>query len=172
MNLEKGDCIWLTGLPGAGKTTLAKKLLPALEKQGHKTEVLDGDYMRQSITSDLGFSREDRDKNIARIAQIAAILQRNGVTPICSFITPYREQRDYIRNTLDRVHIVHVDAPVEVCQERDPKGLYAKAKNGDIDNFTGVDAPYEKPVNPAVKIKTYELTPSESIQKILDKLSN
>ncbi len=162
-----GVCLWLTGLPSSGKTTVAKKVERNLLDQGERVERLDGDVVRQSLTADLGFSREDRNKNIARVAFVAKMLQRNDVITLCSFITPYRAQRDYVRNNVEDVRIVHVHAPVEVCRERDPKGMYEKAENGEIEGFTGVDAPYEQPVNPDVFLETAKETVKESASKVI-----
>lgn len=159
---DQGVCLWFTGLPSSGKTTAAKKVAQKLEAQGERVERLDGDVVRQSLTADLGFSREDRNKNIARVAFVAKLLERNGVITLCSFITPYRAQRDYIRNNVEDVRIVHVDAPVDVCKERDPKGMYAKAEAGEIEGFTGVDAPYEEPVTPDLVLETHEETIEQS----------
>ncbi len=159
---DQGVCLWFTGLPSSGKTTAAKKVADKLEAQGERVERLDGDVVRQSLTADLGFSREDRNKNIARVAFVAKLLERNGVITLCSFITPYRAQRDYIRNNVEDVRIVHVDAPVDVCKERDPKGMYAKAEAGEIEGFTGVDAPYEEPVTPDLVLETHEETIEQS----------
>jgi adenylyl-sulfate kinase len=162
-----GVCLWLTGLPSSGKTTVAKKVERNLLDQGERVERLDGDVVRQSLTSDLGFSREDRNKNIARVAFVAKMLQRNDVITLCSFITPYRAQRDHVRNNVEDVRIVHVHAPVEVCKERDPKGMYEKAEAGEIEGFTGVDAPYEEPVNPDIHLDTANETVEESASKVI-----
>ncbi len=165
-NKGKGVCLWLTGLPSSGKTTVAKLAEKKLLNQGEQVERLDGDVVRQSLTADLGFSRRDRDKNIARVAFVAKMLQRNNVITLSSFITPYRAQRDHVRNTIDDVRIVHVECPVDVCIERDPKGMYAKAQSGEIEGFTGIDAPYEKPVTPDLTLYTHE----ESIEASADKI--
>lgn len=164
---DEGACLWFTGLPSSGKTTVAKKVSDKLQSQGERVERLDGDVVRQSLTADLGFSREDRNKNIARVAFVAKLLERNGVITLCSFITPYRAQRDHVRNNVDDVRIVHVDAPVDVCKERDPKGMYAKAEAGEIEGFTGVDAPYEDPVTPDLVLETHKETVEESANLVL-----
>jgi len=169
-SLQDGVCLWFTGLPSSGKTTVAKIVENQLAQAGVTVERLDGDVVRQSLTSDLGFSREDRDKNIARVTFVAKMLQRNGVITLSSFITPYRAQRDHIRNNVDDVRIVHVDATVESCKERDPKGMYAKAEAGEIEGFTGVDAPYEEPVTPDLRLPTNDETPEESAQRVIDYL--
>ncbi len=164
---SEGVCLWLTGLPSSGKTTVAKKVEELLLDQDERVERLDGDVVRQSLTSDLGFSREDRNKNIARVTFVAKMLQRNDTITLCSFITPYRAQRDHIRNHISDVRIVHVHAPVEVCKERDPKGMYEKAEAGEIEGFTGIDAPYEEPVSPDIHLDTSNETVEESASKII-----
>lgn len=162
-----GVCLWLTGLPASGKTTVARKVESNLLDQDERVDRLDGDVVRQSLTSDLGFSREDRNKNIARVTFVAKMLQRNDVITICSFITPYRAQRDHVRNNVDDVRVVHVHAPLEVCKKRDPKGMYEKAEAGEIEGFTGMDAPYEEPINPDIFLDTSEETIEESASKII-----
>jgi adenylyl-sulfate kinase len=162
-----GVCLWLTGLPSSGKTTVAKRVEELLLDQDERVERLDGDVVRQSLTSDLGFSREDRNKNIARVTFVAKMLQRNDTITLCSFITPYRAQRDHIRNNIADARIVHVHAPVEVCKERDPKGMYEKAEAGEIEGFTGIDAPYEEPVSPDIHLDTANETVEESASKII-----
>jgi len=162
-----GVCLWFTGLPSSGKTTVAKLVEKKLLNKEERVERLDGDVVRQSLTSDLGFSPEDRDKNIARVTFVAKMLQRNDVITLSSFITPYRAQRDYIRNEIRDAHIVHVHAPVDVCIERDPKGMYKKAQEGEIEGFTGIDAPYEEPVTPDLALHTHEETIEESADKVI-----
>lgn len=164
---SEGVCLWFTGLPSSGKTTVAKAVESKLLEKEERVERLDGDIVRQSLTADLGFSREDRNKNISRVTFVAKMLQRNDVITFCSFITPYREQRDYIRNNVADARIVHVDAPVEVCKERDPKGMYEKAEAGEIEGFTGVDAPYEEPISPEIYLTTHEETVEESAKKVI-----
>lgn len=169
-SLKEGVCLWFTGLPSSGKTTVAKIVEEELADAGVTVERLDGDVVRQSLTSDLGFSREDRDKNIARVTFVAKMLQRNGVVTLSSFITPYRAQRDHIRNNINDVRIIHVDATVENCKKRDPKGMYEKAEAGEIEGFTGVDAPYEEPVTPDLLLPTDDESPEESAQRVIDYL--
>lgn len=170
--LVDGVCLWFTGLPSAGKTTVAKIVEEYLADANVTVERLDGDVVRQSLTSDLGFSREDRDKNIARVTFVAKMLQRNGVVTLSSFITPYRAQRDHIRNNIDDVRIVHVKASVENCKERDPKGMYKKAEEGEIEGFTGVDAPYEEPVTPDLVLDTNNQSAEESARQVIDYLDD
>jgi adenylyl-sulfate kinase len=171
-SLVEGVCLWFTGLPSAGKTTVAKLVEEYLADAGVTVERLDGDVVRQSLTSDLGFSREDRDKNIARVTFVAKMLQRNGVVTLSSFITPYRAQRDHIRNNIDDVRIVHVKASVENCKKRDPKGMYKKAEEGEIEGFTGVDAPYEEPVTPDLVLDTNNQSAEESARQVIDYLDD
>ncbi|RMG88218.1 MAG: adenylyl-sulfate kinase [Chloroflexi bacterium] len=170
MTEANGFTLWLTGLSGAGKTTIALALVEKLRARGVKFERLDGDVVRQSLTSDLGFSKEDRDKNIQRVTFVAKLLSRNGVGVIASFISPYRETRNYIRRETTNFIEVFVDAPLEVCAERDVKGLYAKAFAGEIENFTGVSDPYEPPENPDIVVHTHLETVDESAEKILQYL--
>lgn len=164
---QKGFTLWMTGLSGAGKTTIAKIVEARLKERGLKIERLDGDVVRQSLTRDLGFSKEDRDKNIERVSFVAKLLSRNGVGVIASFISPYQAVRDNVRQETTNFIEVFVHAPLEVCAERDVKGMYAKAFAGEIENFTGVSDPYEPPVNPEITVHTHEETPEESAQKLI-----
>ncbi|GIL12066.1 MAG: adenylyl-sulfate kinase [Chloroflexota bacterium] len=149
-----GFVVWFTGLSGAGKTTLALALENDLRARGMRVERLDGDTVRQSLTRDLGFSKEDRDKNIERVTFVAKLLSRNNVAVLAAFISPYRAMRDHARRETGSFVEVFVDAPLEVCAARDTKGLYAKAFAGLIPNFTGVNDPYEPPENPDIHIRT------------------
>jgi adenylyl-sulfate kinase len=163
----QGFTLWLTGLSGAGKTTIAVALEQTLRQRGVKIERLDGDTVRESLTRDLGFSKEDRDKNIERVTFVAKLLSRNGVGVIASFISPYIATRDTVRAQTTNFIEVFVDAPLSVCVERDVKGMYAKAFAGQIPNFTGVSDPYEPPVNPEIVVHTDQETLEESVGKIL-----
>jgi len=165
-----GYVVWMTGLSGAGKTTIALILVDELHKRGLKVERLDGDVVRQSLTRDLGFSKEDRDKNIERVAFVAKLLSRNGIGCICSFISPYQAVRDNVRAETTNFLEVFIDAPLEVVMERDVKGMYKKAIAGEIPNFTGISDPFEAPVKPDIHVRTDIQTPEESAQVILDKL--
>ena len=167
---QKGFTLWMTGLSGAGKTTIAKIVEAELKSRGLKIERLDGDVVRQSLTRDLGFSKEDREKNIERVTFVAKLLSRNGVGVIASFVSPYRAVRDRVRSETTNFIEVFVNAPLEVCAERDVKGLYAKAFAGEIPNFTGVSDPYEPPLNPEIVLNTHEETPEESAQKLISYL--
>ncbi len=172
-NVEEGFTLWFTGLSGAGKSKVADEVAIALEENySHLVERLDGDIVRQHLTSDLGFTKEDRDTNIERVSFVAELLSRNGVSVLASFISPYRERRNKTRNMVTNFIEVHVHCPVEVCEERDVKGLYEKARNGEIDNFTGISDPYEEPEDPEIKLNTHEETVEESVQKVLDYLDD
>lgn len=167
MNEYPGFVLWFTGLSGAGKTTLALALEPILRERGVKAERLDGDTVRQSLTKDLGFSKEDRDLNIKRVAFVAKLLSRNNVAVLSSFISPYQSTRDEVRAETTNFIEVFVDAPLEVCASRDVKGLYKKAFAGEIPNFTGVNDPYEAPAKPEIHVRTDMETVEDSVEKIL-----
>jgi adenylyl-sulfate kinase len=167
---QKGVTVWFTGLSGAGKTALALRLEEELRDRGLKVERLDGDIVRQGLTRDLGFSKEDRDKNIERVGFVAKLLTRNGVAVLCSFISPYRAVRDKVRQDVGHFVEVYCYAPLETLIERDVKGLYKKALNGEIENFTGVSDPYEAPENPEVTIDSSAETIEQSLVKVLRKL--
>jgi adenylylsulfate kinase len=171
MSDQPGFCLWFTGLSGSGKSTITTHLVKELRKRGSKLEVLDGDVVRENLSKGLGFSKEDRDTNIRRIAFVANLLSRNGVPVITAAISPYREIRDEARQHMDGRFIeAYVKASVEECERRDVKGLYAKARAGEIKEFTGVSDPYEAPENPELVIDTESQTPEESAQQILDYL--
>lgn len=167
MTEQKGFTLWMTGLSGAGKTTIALILEAELKARGVRIERLDGDVVRQSLTRDLGFTKEDRDKNIERVTFVAKLLSRNEVGVICSFISPYQSVRDQVRAETTNFIEVFVHAPLEVCAERDVKGLYKKAFAGEIPNFTGVSDPYEAPENADIVVNTHEETPEESTQRLI-----
>ncbi len=167
---HKGFTLWFTGLSGAGKTTLARGVEAILRERGMKVEVLDGDIVRQNLSKGLGFSKEDRDTNIKRIGFVCKLLTRNGVVAIGSAISPYQEVRDFIRKDIERFVEVYVKCPLEVLIERDVKGLYKKALDGAIENFTGISDPYEEPLSPEVTVDTSVETPGESIAKIIARL--
>ena len=171
MNLEHGCTIWFTGLSGAGKSTLANLIEAELRARSLRVEVLDGDVVRTHLSKGLGFSKEDRDTNIRRIGWVCEVLSRNGVVAIAAAISPYREIRDEIRGKVQRFVEVYVSAPIDVLAERDVKGLYKKALRGEIKNFTGVDDPYEAPLNPEVVCYSDgSETPQQSAAKVLRKL--
>src|SRR3712207_6674342 len=157
---EKGFCLWFTGLSGSGKSTITTHLVKELRKRGSKLEVLDGDVVRENLSKGLGFSKEDRDTNVRRIAFVADLLSRNGVPVITAAISPYREIREEAREMMgDRFIEVYVKASVEACAERDVKGLYEKAFKGEIKEFTGVSDPYEEPLSPDVTLETESESP-------------
>ena len=165
---QPGFCLWFTGLSGSGKSTITTHLVKELRKRGSKLEVLDGDIVRQNLSKGLGFSKEDRDTNIRRIAFVADLLSRNGVPVITAAISPYKEIRDEARQLMgDRFVEVYVEASVDTCAERDVKGLYAKAFSGEIKEFTGVSDPYEAPENPEFVCHTESESPEESAEKLL-----
>jgi adenylylsulfate kinase len=168
---RRGFTLWFTGLSGAGKTTIAEIVEKELRERYGKVEVLDGDIVRTNLSKGLGFSREDRDTNILRIGFVAELLTRNGVGVIVSAISPFKEARDRVRRNIGEDFIeVYVDAPLEVCAERDVKGLYKKAFAGEIGQFTGVSDPYEPPVASELHIKTDEEEPRESARRVILKL--
>jgi adenylylsulfate kinase len=167
MNVDHGFVLWLTGLSGAGKSTIANAVAPSLADRGHRVEVLDGDEVRTNLCQGLGFSREDRDTNIARIGYVAGKLAKHGVAVVVAAISPYREARDKVRAGVDDFVEVHVAAPLSTCAERDVKGLYAKALAGEIKNFTGVSDPYEAPLEPEITLHTERETVQESVEAVL-----
>lgn len=169
---KQGFTLWFTGLSGAGKTTISKEVEQHLKKCGYLVEVLDGDVVRTHLSKGLGFSKEDRETNIKRIGFVADLLSRNGVIAIVAVISPYRNIRDEMRNTIQNFIEVYVNSPLEVCEKRDVKGLYSKVRAGEIKYFTGVDDPYEKPLNPELVCYTAEETIEESVNKVINKLQN
>jgi bifunctional enzyme CysN/CysC len=162
-----GLVVWLTGLSSAGKSTLGEDLFDRLRVAGHRVEMLDGDIVRQRLSKDLGFSKEDRDENIRRVGFVAELLAKNGVIVIVSAISPYRAVRDEVRTRIPGFFEVYVNAPIEVCEHRDVKGLYRKARAGQLRGFTGIDDPYEPPPHPEIECRTDLETVEESVQKIL-----
>jgi adenylylsulfate kinase len=164
---QEGFTLWLTGLSGAGKTTIAVALEQKLRERGLRIERLDGDTVREGLTRDLGFSKEDRDKNIERVTFVAKLLSRNGVGVIASFISPYQAARDKVRQETTNFIEGYVAAPLQVCADRDVKGMYKKAFAGEIKEFTGVSDPYEAPVNPELTINTHEQTLDESVAQVI-----
>jgi adenylylsulfate kinase len=168
---QRGFTVWFTGLSGSGKSTIAEMLYHEFQARGLKTEILDGDVVRQNLSKGLGFSKEDRDTNIMRIGFVANLLTRNGVATICCPISPYQETRDANRELIGEFVEVYVHATLdELAEHRDPKGLYKKAMAGEITGFTGVDDPYEVPENPELRVDTMTQTPEESLQHVLTTL--
>jgi adenylylsulfate kinase len=166
----RGGTVWLSGLPSAGKTTIALGLADELRAEGHRVQVLDGDELRTALSAGLGFSKEDRDTNVRRIGYVAELLATHGVTVLVPVIAPYAMSRAAVRQRHDEHGVayleVHVATPVEVCASRDVKGLYAKQAAGDLSGLTGVDDPYEPPVDPDLRIHTQEQAVDESIRQL------
>ena len=167
---HRGVTIWLTGLSGAGKTTITHALEKELQQAGYPLEVLDGDIVRTNLTKGLGFSKGDRDENIRRIGFVANLLTRHGVFVLVSAISPYREIRDEVRQRIGDFVEVFVNAPLAVCEARDVKGLYQRARKGEIKAFTGIDDPYEPPLDPEVECRTDLEKLEESVAKVWQKL--
>jgi len=170
MRSKKGFTVWLTGLPGSGKTTIAGILKKELEKRKFKVESLDGDEVRKGLSSDLGFSEEDREKHARRVAYVSKLLSRNGIITIVALISPYRRVREFARSEIPNFVEVFVNCPLEICIQRDPKGLYKKALKGEIKDLTGLQAPYEEPLKCEIVVNTNNESPEESAAKIITKL--
>jgi len=164
---DDGFCLWFTGLSGAGKSTIATIVVDELRARGHNVELLDGDEVRENLSKGLGFSKEDRDVNIRRIGWVAKVLARNGVVAVTAAISPYRALRDEMREQIDNFVEVHVATTLEECEARDVKGLYAKARAGEIPEFTGVSDPYEPPLDPEVRLVTAGRTPQASAAELV-----
>lgn len=174
LNGHRAIVIWLTGLSGAGKTTLANALEAALHRQGRRTLVLDGDNVRQGLCSDLGFSAEDRHENLRRVAEMARMTMEAGVITLAAFISPFEEDRARVRDIVGAEDLfeVYVRCPLAVCEARDAKGLYRRARQGEISNFTGVSAPYEEPKSAHLVLDTSALPASECVRLMLEKLQS
>lgn len=171
--MDKGFVVWFTGLPGSGKTTVAKAVKEQLSNIGIKTELLDGDWVRRTINPDAGFTRDERRRHLIRVAWIARLLARNGVAVFCSFVSPYRDVRAEIRKIVEEdvpFIEVYTKCGLEECIRRDPKGLYKKALSGEIKNFTGLDDPYEEPEDPELVIDTEHDSVETNVNKVLEKL--
>jgi adenylylsulfate kinase len=167
---QKGKVIWLTGLSGSGKSTIAIQLERRLFESGHFAQVLDGDNIRNGINNNLGFSLEDRQENIRRIAEVAKLYCHSGIVTICTFISPTREIRAFAKNIIGAADFIeiYINAPLEVCEARDVKGLYQKARRGEIREFTGIDSPYEAPETPDLEIRTDLTSLEESVTRVFD----
>jgi len=163
-----GVTLWFTGLPCSGKTTISQILFERLQRSRLKVELLDGDVVRQKLTKGLGFSKEDRDENIRRIGFVCHLLSRNGVIAIGAAISPYRAIRDELRRLIPSFVEIYVNCPLEVCKQRDVKGMYKRALAGELKNFTGVSDPYEEPLHPELVLHTDRETPAESAAKVLE----
>ena len=166
---QKGCVIWFTGLSGSGKSTVANQVAAHLHQSGRITYVLDGDNIRHGLNKNLGFSPEDRQENIRRIGEVAKLFADAGLITTTAFISPYRQDRDAVRNIMssDRFIEVFVDCPLEVCENRDPKGLYKKARAGELKGFTGIDAPYEAPQSPELVVNTNELDVAGCTEQVI-----
>jgi adenylylsulfate kinase len=164
LNKHRSILVWFTGLSASGKSTIAHHLEKELFERGVRSYVLDGDNVRHGINSNLGFSREDRHENLRRIAEVCKLMVDSGVVVLAAFISPYHEDRQFVE--------VYVQCPVEVCEQRDPKGLYKKARAGEIKNYTGINAPYEEPRDPDIILDTTEFNVDDAVQKVLQYLDS
>ncbi|MGB8953450.1 MAG: adenylyl-sulfate kinase [Candidatus Aminicenantales bacterium] len=167
---EKGVTLWFTGIPCSGKSAVADRVAEMLRRQGFRVERLDGDIVRQSLTRDLGFSREDRNENIRRVIFVAKLLTRNGVYVLTSFISPYREIREHARREIGHFIEIYTKCALEVCMERDIKGMYKKALKGEIKEFTGISDPYEEPESAELILETDRESLEDSAARVLEKL--
>ena len=174
LNKQKPAIVWFTGLSGAGKSTVANIVEQRLHASGHHTMLLDGDNVRHGLNRDLGFTEADRVENIRRVGEVAKLMVESGLVVLCAFISPYRAERDMVRNLVEPGEFIEVfvDTPIEDCMRRDPKGLYAKAQAGQLKNFTGVDAPYEPPENPDVHLQTLGRSPEQMAETVLRALAD
>jgi adenylylsulfate kinase len=170
MELPQGFCIWFTGLPSAGKTTIAREVERRLRDRGVQTELLDGDEVRRGLSSDLGFDRMSRETHASRVTFVARVLARNKVVPLVALISPYRKSRALARKEIGAFVEVYVSTPLNICEERDVKGLYRKARLGEIRDMTGIDDPYEPPESPEIVVDTLGQNPSESAEFLLAEL--
>jgi adenylylsulfate kinase len=170
MNSIQNSIVWFTGLSGAGKTTICQRVAAELQTQGQKVQCLDGDTLRQTLTADLGFSPIDRAENIRRIGNIAQQMTLEGAIVLVAAIAPYRQMRSALRAQIEAFVEVYVNAPLAICEQRDPKGLYRRARAGEIEQFTGIDDPYEPPLNPEITCYTDRESIAQSAQKVIDYL--
>jgi len=168
--LDNGFVVWLTGLPASGKTTIANRLATALRSRGMRVEVLDGEEVRRTLSKGLGFSREDREENVRRVAFVSKLLARNGVAVVVALISPYRGIREEARKEIENFMEVWVNCPLEACMRRDPKGLYKRALAGQMTGLTGLQDVYEEPIHPEVVVNTDVESVEECTEKIVNKL--
>lgn len=168
--MNEGFTVWFTGLTAAGKTTVARLVARELLERGFRVELLDGDEVRKNLSQGLGFSREDRDRNVLRIGYVCKLLSRNGVVAIAAAVSPYRETREKLRADIGNFVEVYVSCPIQVCSERDYKGIYKALQEGRISQVSGLDDPYEEPQNPEVIIRTHQETPEQSAAKVITAL--
>nr|NIN01127.1 adenylyl-sulfate kinase [candidate division Zixibacteria bacterium] len=171
---RQGVCVWFTGLSGAGKSTIASVLTVMLQESGRHVTLLDGDVVRTNLSRGLGFSKEDRDTNIRRIGFVAAEVVRHGGVAVCAAVSPYRATRNDVRNMVGKDHYVEVfvDTPLDVCEQRDAKGLYTRARRGEITGFTGIDDPYEAPRHPEIRLDTVKDMPEDNAKRIMEYLKD
>jgi adenylylsulfate kinase len=169
---EYSFTVWLTGLPGSGKTTIGSSLAKEFEKKNKKCELLDGDELRKIISSELGFTKKDRDLHLKRVTYLCQLLNRNGIIAIVALISPYRESRNYARSMIGNFVEVWVKCPLNICIERDPKGLYKKATDGKMNSLTGIQDPYEEPINPEIVLNTDTETVDTSTTRIVNYVEN
>ncbi len=168
-NGHKGHVLWFTGLSGSGKSTVASAVERELHQQGIRTFILDGDNVRTGLNSDLDFSAASREENIRRIAHVSALMKDAGLVVISAFVSPYQKDRDFVREcALGHFSEIFISTPLEVCEQRDVKGLYAKARAGEISNFTGISAPFEEPTNPELNVPTHEMSIEEATAMVVD----
>lgn len=167
---RKPAVLWFIGLSGAGKSTISEAVYERMKKKGYKVEHLDGDVVR-NIFPRTGFTKEERDRHIRRVGFLASRLEKNGVFVLASFISPYKESREFVRGLCDNFKEIYISTPLEICEERDPKGLYAKARAGDIKNFTGIDDPFEAPEAPELSIDTSHVSVEEAVNKVMRLIS-
>lgn len=167
----KPTVLWFTGLSGSGKSTISEKVFARLKEEGYEVEHLDGDAVREVFPT-TGFSKEERDSHVKRVGFVASLLQKHGVFVVASFISPYQDARDFVRDMCEDFTEVYISTPLEECERRDVKGLYEKARKGEIDNFTGISDPYEEPENPELDIDTTDITPEEGVQQVMDYLKS
>lgn len=171
INGHKAICVWFTGLSGSGKSTLASNLEEELHKRGHKTYVLDGDNIRNGLSKDLTFTEKDRDENLRRIGEVAKLMCDAGIIVIAAFVSPFIHERKMLREIIgDLYNEVFVDTPLEICEQRDIKGLYKKARRGEIANFTGIGSPYEPPLTAEIHVETKNLSINQSVSLVLENI--
>ena len=169
-NGHKGHVLWFTGLSGSGKSTLASAIERELYQQGIKTFILDGDNVRYGLNSDLDFSAASREENIRRIAHVSVLMKDAGLVVLCAFVSPYQKDRDFVRECAKDFSEIFISTPLEVCEQRDVKGLYAKVRAGEISNFTGISAPFQEPTNPDLNIPTHEMSIEKATTMVVDYL--
>ena len=171
INGHKAICVWFTGLSGSGKSTLASHLEEELFKKGYKTYVLDGDNVRNGLSKDLTFTEKDRDENLRRIGEVAKLMCDAGIIVIAAFVSPFIHERAMLRHIIgDLYNEVFVDTPLEICEQRDIKGLYKKARRGEIANFTGIGSPYEPPLTAEIRVETKSLSINQSVSLVLENI--